>query len=215
MREDILYYLLQMKMYLFKFCRYMRYRLVAISEVLCLIEGQTKYMTIRFTLIRILKYVQCLLQHFVNALDIKIEKAQILKNYPEGQQTIIICPKIINNVNDNVNNDNLMISDLVDVTNSISDIKDDRMGNYIYMKFELDCPVNGIINLKDHLITYKDIDKLYSHTIDNILTFNNIHISDQAKLNIKIFSSGKLISKSLTYEQYKDKHLSEINKLLE
>jgi hypothetical protein len=89
------------------------------------------------------------------------------------------------------------------------------MGNNIYMKFDLECPVNGTINLKDHLITYKDIDKLYSHTLDNVLTFNNLQASTDAKINIKIFSSGKLISKTLLYEDCKNRHLSEFNSINE
>jgi len=204
MKEEIIYYLLQMKMYIFKALRYIRYRLIAISEVICMIDGQMRYMTARFTIIRILKYVQSVLQRFVNILDANVQKAQLIKNYPDGQQTVIVCPKT-------VDKHQLMISDIVDITNTMNETKDDRMGNNIYMKFELECPVNGTVNLKDHLITYKDIDKLYSHTLNNVLTFNNLQASTDAKINIKIFSSGKLITKSLLYEDCKDMHISEFN----
>lgn len=208
MKDDILYYLLQMKMYMFKALRYMRYRLIAISEVICMIDGQMRYMTARFAIIRILKYVQSLLQRFVNLLDANVQKAQLIKNYPDGQRTIIVCPKT-------VDSHNLMISDIVDITNSMNDTKDDRMGSNIYMKFDLECPVNGTVNLKEHLITYKDFDRLYSHTLDNVLTFNGIQASSDAKINIKTFSSGKLVTKTLLYEDHKHRHLSEFSSIQE
>ena len=95
----------------------------------------------------------------------------------------------------------------------MNDTKDDRMGSNIYMKFEVECPMNGKIDLKDYLIKYKDFDKTFSHTLNNILIFNNHKVTDDAIINIKRFSSGKIVLKSLAYNEFKDKQLVEFNRI--
>lgn len=207
MDNDIVIYFLKLKLYVFQFLRYMRSKIMGISEVICLINGmEIHYMTFRFTIIKFLKYIQSLMQSLIDMLDERIHKAQLIKNYPDGQQTIIVCPKV-------VDKDELTITDLVNITNSMNETKDDRMGDNLYMKFEVECPTTGVIDLKGYLIKYKDLDKAYSHTLDNIMTFNNHQVTDDAIINIKTFLSGKIVTKSLAYGEFKDRHLVEFNSI--
>jgi len=207
MNNTLILYLLQLKLYFFKIFRYIKSKIVGISEVIYLdAKNNTHSMMIRFTLIKFLKYIQRLLQILINKIDQRIYKAQIIKNYPEGQKTIIVCPKIMNK-------EELKVCDLVEITNSMNESKDKRMGNTVYMKFEIQCPNNGSIDMKDYLIKYKDQDATYSHTLRNILIFNNKNVSDDAKINIKIFSSGKIINKTLEYNKVKNKHLIEFDSI--
>lgn len=202
MKDKIIYFLLNIKLFLSKWLRYVKSRLIGISEVKVIDESNTvKYVTFRFMMIKLLKSIQTILQNLIQKLDDKIEKAHIIKNYPEGPKTIIVDKK------------NLKVEELVTIANTLSKEKDNRLGRAIFIKFDIECPINGNIDMREYLIKYRDIDGNYNHTINNILVFNNKDVSKDAMINIKTFSSGKLISKTLSYNDFKDKHLIEFNSL--
>ena len=71
---------------------------------------------------------------------------------------------------------------------------------------------NNSICIKEHFIKYKDADEKYSHTIKNILLFNNIVHTDDSKIIIKFFRNKKIVSLEYKINEIKDMH---INKIIE
>src|SRR3990172_9859326 len=110
MTGTILFYLLEMKMQFFRIMRYIRSTIFGVSEVSYLDQNENiQYITFRFILVQLLRHIQTrmqrVIQWMIDALDMNIYKAQIIKNYSNGQRRIIVCPKL-------VNKDELTITDL-------------------------------------------------------------------------------------------------------
>lgn len=201
MQNKMIYWLLNIKLVLFKWLRYIRSKLFSVSEVLVINNDSIEDLTFRFVCIKILKYIQSSIQSMIYSLDYKIEKAHIIKNYPEGQKTIII------------EKEELTVEELVNISEKVEDKKNCTMGKIIYMKFEIECPQNGIIDVKDYLIKYTDKTEEYAHTLRNILIFNGHEVDSEATVSIKTFNSGKLIHKTLSYDSIKNKHLLEFDNI--
>ncbi len=205
MNNYIMVYLLKIKLYVSKVYRYAKSYLFSVSRVNIVDKNNNiRTITFRFLIVKLMtKFINILIR-IRNKLDYEIHKAEIVRNHTNGNSSIIVCPKTINK-------DNLTISDLTNFINSTNDKKDDTMDKCIFVKFEIDCPKFGKINLKEYLITYKDFDGNYSHTLKNILQFNNYDVSTDAEINIKIFNSGKLVAQSYKFDKVGDVHISKFH----
>ena len=107
MQSNIVYYLLQMKLQLNKTIRYVKSTLLSISDLIHIDENNNiRNITIRFILIRFLRYIQYLFQILINMLNYNVHRVQLVKNYIDGQKTFIICAK---------NNEQLLITDILDI----------------------------------------------------------------------------------------------------
>jgi hypothetical protein len=199
-KNNLIYWFLCTKLTLYKWLKYIRCKLIKISEVKILSNNELSYVTCRFMFIKILMYIESLIKNLINKLDQDIDKARVIQNYEDNQKTIII------------DKTNLSISTLVKMLNDSEyniELKN-TMNKTIYMNFEITCPENGIINMKDYLVKYHDPNKDHGHTSANILIFDEKQINNDATVFIKSFSSGKMVQKTVSFNEMKDNHLTEI-----
>lgn len=146
-------------------------------------------------------WIVYLLKQIINYFDIEFEKVKFVKQFPEGEQSIIIGSK----------NSKITLCDIVD---DINKSKKDRSINKIYLKMLVNTN-NKKTCLKRCLIKYKDKDELYDHTLDNIATFEDIPVDDNSQIDVAFYKNKSLKSISLPYIEYKNKHINELLKKIE
>jgi hypothetical protein len=202
MKDIFIYYLLRIKLFFNNFLKFFKNKIITISEVK-IVDSNNKisYVTLRFFLIKILVYFKLLIQNFINRLNIKLYTAHVIKNCLEGQKSIIKSSRKLD--------EKIRLLDLITLLDKFNDKKDTQIEKIIFMKFEIECPINGNIDFKEYLIKYRDNDKEFDHTIKNILIFNGLKVDEKASVKIKAFSSGNFINKNLKYEEVKNKHLND------
>ena len=134
-----------------------------------------------------------------NMIDIKADKAQITKITQTGEKTIIL------------EKDSLS---LLDINNHLNIIQpDDNMLKHVFLTFELENSENEKICLKKFLVQYKDFNEEYSHTIENILLFNDIESNENSMINVKMFKNIKMINLKIPIIDVRDKHINYFNNL--
>lgn len=215
--KTMMIFLLKVKLYISIKYTHLKYLLFNISEFLAIINDNNnnndnndnnnnnnvnkKSLYFNYFIINIITKLINLLKRLRSKCDKKIDKVEIVKNYKDGNKKIIICPKTMNK-------NEMSITDVVKFIDNFDEKKSNNLGKKLFMKFEIDCPKFGKLNMKEYLIMYKDHENKYSHTIKNILLFNDHDISKDAKLDIKIFNCGKILNKSFLIKDVENDHIS-------
>ena len=130
-----------------------------------------------------------------NKIDYGFDKIQINKNFHNGSQLIIL--------------ENTNISKGLKVLDNAS--RDDNLGS-IFLKFELMTP-DRVVCLKEYATKYRNSDRRFNNTLENIFIFNGVEVPENSDVNIFMISNKKRISKKISYEECKNWHISDFNKL--
>lgn len=163
-------------------------------------DGEQKSVLLRYYAVRFLIYIINILSMIKSRLDIKVDKIQIEKDYESGEKTVI--------VDSNIHNKEVTLSSTINFLQN--DSRDNIMGNVIFLKFEIVDPQNGNICLKDYIIKYRDHNKVYANTLNNIIVFNKINIvEDDSQLNIVFFKNGQRKTFIAPYKECYTKHISD------
>lgn len=155
----------------------------------------------RYLIVKLINNIIIGLKFIRNYFDVRADKIQIVKNYSNGDKTMILDSKYYwkNYVS---------IKDIINYIDK-NDKKNDKMLPCIIMKFELHNPDLSPICLKEHIIKYKDYTSEYHHTLHNIIMFNGINIDEKkAELKIVTFNKGKLITKKIPYYEIYNNHIN-------
>lgn len=200
--EWLFYNFLYFKVYLMKWLSSIYRFFIQTKNVTIYNNGIKHNIFIRYLIIRILNSFIIILKNFRNLFDVEVDKIQIIKNYYNGNKTMII---------DSIKhyNNKITIKDVINYIHKKENIKNDLLGNKIFMKFELNNK-NKKICLKKYILIYKDYKKEYHNTLNNILLFNDININDddETVIILKFFKDGKIHDKEIKYESIKNKHIN-------
>jgi hypothetical protein len=197
-----MYYLLLLKARVSYILSVIRRYLFTTKEVLISHNNNLEHHYLRYLLVYYLNRIVLFFKWIRDKIDIEVDKIQITREYNNGDKTII--------VDSNVHyKDKVTLKDMINIIDCKGDSKDDRMNKCIFMKFELigkdkkEC-------MKKYMIKYKDHNRDYSHTLGNILLFNDINIDDDndTKIKLTIYKQGKMLNKIIPYRDVYDKHIS-------
>lgn len=209
-QEALIYYYLISKQKFVTFCNTMRVYLLGFSNFEMISNNKKVNLTYWFLLYKFLtkminftNLVKNMLIGLRNKCDINADKIHITKVTFKGEKTIILDKNLIENKNE------IRIGDVIDKIENIE--PDENMMECIILNFELVNSEENKICLKELVIKYRDMDGNFHHTIKNILDFNTIPYSDDAKLNIKFIKNRKIISEEKLLNEVYDTH---INKFL-
>lgn len=166
------------------------------------IDGQKPFSVFpRYAFIRGLQYAINSLVWLRNSFDLHTKKIQIVKNYDEGEKTMIVDA-------DKLERDYITISDVIDHVDHRGKL--DNVGRKpIFLKFELHAPNMDPTCLKEFIIRYNDHHGHHHHTLANILNFNKIDVPmEDAKIKIIKLDRGKRNILELSYNDVHDSHIS-------
>jgi len=193
------YYLLLLKTYFNIIYKKLRYNLN--FKKITIVDSQTKELrnvTIKYNMIKMINYIINFFEMMRNKIDVKADKIHITKQLKYKSHFGILMAKdnsiTLDHVNKHYDKMNIEIS----------------LPKIILMKFEIELPNNEKKCLKEYFFKYYDESKLYDNTIDNIMVFNKMNIAKDSKLNIKIFTDGKIEELCIMYDQYKNHHVSDL-----
>ena len=129
---NILDCLLYIKLKSYKCYRYVRSIFFSVSSIKILHNNGIKNVTLRYYAMLYISHCISVLIKIRDYLDINFNKVEFKKHFKDNTNTIIICPKVINN--------NLTITRLIAYINNdiIGNINKDIIGNAIFMRFEVD-----------------------------------------------------------------------------
>ncbi len=127
--------------------------------------------------------------------DVNADKIEIIKMYPDGDQTIIYDT-----------NDNGLRSMIKYVDENGR--RDAELNDRVFLKFEIQSTNGDTICLKQYLVNYKDPSKTYHHTLENIALFNELNIDiDNSIVNLSYFQDNEIKMLSFPYEDVKQRHV--------
>jgi len=120
-----------------------------------------------------------------------ISKIQITKTFNNQQQSYIIDA--------NKAHKSLSLNNIFDYEYN----KNDNMSCVLFL-FKIDDDVC----LKEHIMKYKDNDELFHNTLENMVMFNGINVSEGSKVHVKIYANNRVQMKTHEYDDVKTKHLN-------
>lgn len=163
------------------------------------------YLLFKFfdNLISMMNYTNEKLLSMRDVFLIDFEKIQITKIDFESEKTIILDNSFRRDSNNLINFKNLK-----NYLDNINFIKKDTMLDCIIVNFDLVTDSKKIC-LKELIVKYNDRCEIYNHTLNNILTFDDIVFNSESKINIKMFiKDGKKFVVEHLLEDVKNKHLN-------
>lgn len=176
--------------------------LVNVTELIAITKDSKINILFRYYIIRLIDYVVKFFRCLRNSLDINIDKALVHKNYSNGSKNIILDSKDFDN--------NMRIIDIINNIDKISKYEN-IMNQTIYLKCELHNGDNKLC-LKKYLLKYKDHDKKYNHTLNNILLFEDVQsVKNDAYIEIMLLEEdGGEIEKNILYDGIRNVHINDI-----
>lgn len=203
--EQIIYYIAKLKTtFMNYYSNFIEYIINTKSVEIIDKEGNKKSILSKYLIIYAIHYIISLLKSLRNNLDVNADKIQIVKA-DNGIEKIIILDS------DYVKSDKNYIN-IKDIINHIDETGlAENVIPCVFLQFELVDQDNPIC-LKSYMLKYNDHTEDHHHTLENVLTFNDIEPSDDAIVNIKKFSNG-IKALKLSYNDCKNKHLSYFQKL--
>lgn len=207
MNENLIYYYLIGKTQIINLYSKIKRYFVETNQVVGIDDkGNRINYLYRYYLIRFLNYCVGLLQYILSRIDVSVKKMEVVKEYESGTKTAIIDASVT------LNKNSVTVDDIIKHMESNENSKN-FIDDTIFLTFELrdSNEETGINNkcLKDYTIKYRDHEKLYAHTLENIFTFNGITTTDSSEIHITFFKGGKRISSIIPYNKCKDRHISD------
>ena len=162
---------------------------------------QIKNIYLKYITIRGLDYMIIGFKKIRDYLDIDIKKIKIIKIKNGLKKSIILNKNIKNSIHHIYDNDN--------INNNIFSTQ------ILYINFKLIQDKNkNEICLKKLINEYRDHHKLYDHTLENILLFNNINFNINDRINITTFSINNKKSFIFIINDIKDMHLKDLDEYI-
>ena len=188
--DNIIHYFLYCKLKMFLFINFVCTNIFVIKNIKTY-DGKVNNNTFYYFMYKILHNITMFLKQYRDYFHVSTNKIHITKYSSNGDIHNIVS-------GDNLNFKNIQIS-----TND-----EKKINKRIFMKFSL-IGNNKSTCLKEFLIKYKDQDKLYDHTLNNIFLFNDIKPNDSFVIDISFFNDKKkIINHKFPYNDVKDKHIS-------
>lgn len=164
------------------------------SQVIKDIRYKYYFVKLVDNLIRLLKSIR-------SSIDIKTDKIQVVKSYPEGSQTIILDSEILER-------ESVSLTDMIKHISNKGKEKSSSNGT-MFIKCELHDPPNKPICLKKFLLKYKDNEKYHHHTLRNIIYFNRLKISHpDSYIKLSYFENKRLVTREIPLKDITDNHIS-------
>lgn len=211
-KDNIIYYYLFLRNYINVWYWTLRRKISNIKELIIIRNGKPVGALWSFYFIRVidkwinfLELMKLYSINFRNYWDIKTEKAQVVKNYENGDQTIIIDSNLLGKKN-------LSLHDIGVFLDHNANDKDESMVRNVFLKFEIYHDEKQPICMKDYAIKYKDSNEFHHHTIGNIIAFNDLDVHPDSEIRIRFMKNGAIISRTYSLEEIRDSHINSVLK---
>lgn len=206
MNSKLVIYYLTIKTHLLNILATIRLLITNTKEVVVLDNSGEKYSVLaRYFMIRVLVFINRLINKLLNLIDISVDKLQYTKEFSDGNKTVIVDSEMLHG------DQKVTLRDVVDQMDGIDGTN--PLGNTVFFKFEL---ANGDeqVCLKDYVLKYRDHQKEHHHTLKNIIMFNDIDVEEEnCKVNVVLFKNGQFKNTTLEYKECKEKHISDFYEL--
>jgi len=195
---NLLYYVLSAKLYISNAYNSVLDSIFKIKEINIIDDGKKKSVMIKYLMYCYCNYIIYWLIKMRNIFDIKNDIIHFTKKTNNCKKVCILSKKNI---------------DFDYVNTKICNIDDNlNMGNVIYRKFHIYDDKNDVC-FKDYLIKYRDYNKCFDNTVENILLFNNINIIGNPPVNIIFRNNLQSTNITLPYENIRAMHISDFDDL--
>ena len=155
--------------------------------------------TLRLFIFNLLTLVIKTIEKIRAKIDINVEKVHITKVEKDIDKTIIL------------NKNNIEIAHITfnDINEKLGNtLVDHSMISRVFMNFYLVNSDEDKICLKGLITKYKDLDGKCDHTLQNILTFNDIHHLEDSSIYIKYYKDGKFLTYKESLKEVYNKHIN-------
>lgn len=173
-------------------------KIFTIKKIHVINSGKPTSVRSKYIVYCYINYVINLLLKLRKLVEIKNKLLQVTKKTADGLKTGILVPDSIDDENFGCMETKL---DCIEENND--------MGNVIFRKFNI-CDEHNNVCLKDYLIEYKDYDKNFDNTIENILLFNNVNIIGNPLVEISYRKDSVTNNLQILYNDIKTKHICDI-----
>jgi hypothetical protein len=211
MNNTIIYYYLLIKTYIINFYVYIKSKIFEINNVnIILVDNSVINCVWRYFFLVCINKLLKFLEQIKNNLDFETDRIEICTENVDGQQTIIL---------DAATNFQQNIMTFDDVNYFLNKYKYNNNHNMnknkkIYITFEIQNNLTDEhICLKDYVIKYNDNDKMYAHTLKNIVDFNKLNNNtlklEESNVYIVWFENAKRLSSLTPYKECYNKHIND------
>lgn len=138
-----------------------------------------------------------------NSVDVEMQKIQIIKDLDSGLKTIIIDAN-------QMNQPYVTLKNAIDTVNGIVVQETETMMRQVVLRFDIHHNDHGTICMKDYLIKYRDEDKVYHHTLENIAVFNNLELHPESEVRIRFIKNGKIVNATYSYADIDNVHIQHL-----
>ena len=132
-------------------------------------------------------------------VDINVSKVHITKVEKEIDKAIILDKQ-------NIESEFITFNDINEKLGNT--LVDNSMISRVFMNFYLINSEDDKICLKGLITKYKDLDGKCDHTLQNILTFNNIPHLEDSYIFIKYYKDGKFLTYKESLKEVYNKHIN-------
>lgn len=176
-------------------------KLFNIQNITILKNNILQNVTTRFYLIRILNYIIYSLQYIRDYYDVKCSKIQASVITLNKNKVYIMD-------SEQMDTNDINLNDMYNLIINNDDTKS-QVNDKIYVKLEIED--NGKkICLKKLVNIYMDKHKIYHHTINNIMLFNQLEFSSDSKLHLEYFDDGNFKRNILNLKDITHKHITNL-----
>jgi hypothetical protein len=213
-KDSLIYYYIYLKTNIVQYYNTISRKISDVQDIK-ITTSQTdspKSVIYRYYLLRILNWMSFFTSIFFNKIrdhiDIEANRIEIIKKYENGDKRIILDSNKDNQDNQDGMNSKIKISDIINYVDAHSEsVKDDNLGDSIFLKCELCTPEDNIC-LKEYLLKYRDFEQKYHNTLDNILAFNNIAVPKNTTVKICKYKGSKRLFYEVSYSDIYDNHIN-------
>jgi hypothetical protein len=192
---------LAVQKFLYTFFNNLRRNITDTQEVKVVKNNSVHNTLLRYYLLRVLYYLNCVIKRLKDKLDVKADIIKIVKDTKDGSKTMVLQNESLSNIFEYVERKG--VQKVPDTT--------------IFLKFEI---INNShhnhqpLCLKDKLMEYRDVNEDHSNILINIIKLSNIKVSDNAVISIVKFDNKKNKKEyTLNYKDVCDKHINYFSKL--
>lgn len=200
--NKILYYILIIKAKITYEINKIIKKIIDVKKIKVSNKKKNKWILVKYYIIKIINKGIEVLKKIREKVDEEIEKIEITK-YTENNKMII--DKELHE------KEKLKIKDVIKYIKK--DKNEGEIKKYIIMKFDIH-KKDEKINIKKYIEKYRDKEKSYHNTLENIIIFNNIKIEEEEEeeviVEINYMMKGKREKKKYKYKEIKKKHINEI-----
>ena len=193
MKQFFIYYFLMLRGLFFTYYNKVRNHIFNVKKIETSANNQCKSIYMKYIMVYFLTKIIIMLNKLREYFNVKNDTIHIIKLNDEKQKIHYIT-------------DSSLVESVVDM--SKLNKKSDEFNGTI-MTFELRMK-DKVHCLKQHLRKYGNKEH-NSHTLNNIALYNGFyHNDDTAEISVRLFNSGKIVSKTHKWNKVKDKHIKDL-----